>query len=102
LDRFHDQERRDPEWSEHAEKEITKIFISPDLSGVSLRQVNCRTTLCRLDVALDAGADRHQLFSDIMKRSPFSGEGFIHVDNPGDRRIEWYISRVGRRLPKFR
>ena len=58
------EESRDDAWAEAAEKRLTKRVTEMATGGVALEKVECRTSMCRLDV--DGSADVVVTFIDKM------------------------------------
>jgi hypothetical protein len=89
-------------WSIQVSEQITQAFASEELAGISLDHVECRSTLCRVEVTHD----------DPMRRGefeiwfPFKVAQFLprlvmrRVDNDdGSSSTVVYTARQGYRLP---
>lgn len=95
----------DRSWSIQVSEQITQAFASEELAGISLDDVECRSTLCRVEVMHD----------DPMRRDefeiwfPFKVAQFLprlvmrRVDNDdGSSSTVVYTARQGYRLPDTR
>lgn len=97
LDDVLGQEARDPEWDAAMQARV-QTFFQPD-SGARVLQMDCRASLCRVDIGLD---DVHAR-DELARRSPDlledGAELFGYVDSPGDLEVSLYLSRGGTALP---
>jgi hypothetical protein len=71
-----------------------------------LIDLQCRTTLCRLEVAADEveadGTSFDRGFRKLILHAPWQGEGFGHVaspDNPSPTAV-FFLAREGHALPQ--
>jgi len=97
-------EEADASWALAAESALSQVFQHEELQGLQLVSVECRSTLCRLDIAAHASvADGSSFDEDIRKlllRTPWSGQGFGRVDADGPSPTAlFFLSREGHSLP---
>lgn len=95
LDRHFAQEAEDPRWSQQAEFTLASFFQSADRSP--LQSVECRATLCQLELQPLAGEAPHQLLARLPQEPPFDGERMLQEvqDDETTDRIVVYLARAG-------
>jgi len=96
----------DPAWAPTAVASITDVFHSKEVKNLHLVDVQCRTTLCRIEVAADeAGAEGtpfNQSFRKFLLHAPWQSEGFGHIappDNSSPTAV-FFLAREGYPLPE--
>jgi len=97
LEREHENEPEDAEWSHAAEAKIDELYSTPEFQSLRVK-ASCKYTLCRLDIAyVDAQAGPLAL-QKFMETRPWSGRRVTHLDL---ERGEWsaYLVREGFSLP---
>lgn len=96
-----DHERADPAWSPEAERVITaSIDVA---SGTHITALDCRATLCRLEVQHDSELARDRYTTAVLPSLPLSSEMFFrHTEDARGTRTVTYISRPGHALPRPR
>jgi hypothetical protein len=104
-------EKEDPEWSQRAVSLWTQVFekedIKEELKGIQLRNVECRTTLCRVELTPSDPAQGAVVFeqdvSTFMHFMPWQGSGFGKIENPDGQApvAVLYMAREGHTLPFF-
>jgi hypothetical protein len=67
-----EQEPKDARWRD-LEREIAQFFQDPRLSGLEFVSVDCRTTLCRYEVALADQEALHNMLRVATEVRPFDG-----------------------------
>jgi hypothetical protein len=67
--------------------------------GAELVSVDCRSTLCRVELAHAEGSERESAVHELTMKLPFNTQGFVYVpiSNPGKSVI--YFARSGHHLP---
>lgn len=76
-------EMTDPDWSQTAESRLQNAFTGQGLAEHSLRNMECKTSLCRLDVVHQEGADMNEFRSSLRDQvSDILPAGAIR---PGDK-----------------
>lgn len=92
---FHFQ-TEDPTWSYQAVQDIETSIAAESLPGADLLGVDCRATLCQVEMVFQDTAARDQSLGMLPLLLPWSGEGHIHIDEAGDpNRIVLYVAREG-------
>lgn len=94
-------EEPDNGWSIPAEEQLTKL-VSQSTSSSSLLDVQCRATLCQLDLAYvneEAMSDFFKYFPNALAWNA-SGEITAREENNGQIRIKLFLSRDGHSLPE--
>ena len=98
-------ETADPNWAPAAETAIAEIFQHEELQALQLVSAECRSTLCRIDVAANGlGTDGSSFAEDLRKLllfTPWSGQGFgrIAPDGPSPTAV-FFLTREGHDLPQ--
>ncbi len=64
-------------------------------------RVQCRSTICRLDVEFAEQSHREQFLIDVVQILEPQAEGFAHIEDEDDLAIEVYLMRGGYTLPAF-
>jgi len=103
-------EQVDPEWSQGAETSWTEVFqkevMKEELKEIQLGNIECRTTLCRVELTPtdpDQGAVAfEQGFRKLMLFAPWQGPGFGKIENPDGQApvAVFYMAREGHALPE--
>lgn len=95
------EEGVDFQWSRATEARIGEALRSERMAGSSLINVECRRSLCRLDVAHTDGVAQDQFFEVLPLMPPFDTEGFLKRSADSERpQTRVYIARAGRTLPR--
>jgi hypothetical protein len=98
-------EKEDTEWSQRAVTAWTQVLQKEDLKGVQLNNIECRMTLCRLQLTFTAppqgDAVFGQDFTKLILLAPWPVQGFGKIENPGGQApvAVLYIAREGHSLP---
>ena len=102
-------EKEDPEWSQRAETSWIQIFrqevVKEELKGIQLHNIECRTTLCRVELTPTDPAQGTATFEEdvgkLLLFAPWQGLGFGKTKNPGGRApvAMIYMAREGYALP---
>jgi hypothetical protein len=97
-------EEADVNWALAAESSLAEAFQHEELRGLQLVSVECRSTLCRLDIAAHAavvdGSSFDEDFRKLLLRTPWSGQGFGRVDADGPSPTAvLFLAREGHALP---
>jgi hypothetical protein len=100
------REPADPAWAPAAQAAFATLFQSKEVKALKLVDLQCRTTLCRIEVAADeAGAEGTSFDQSLRKlvlHAPWQGEGFGHVAPPDSLSptAVFFLAREGRALPQ--
>jgi len=111
INQAFEMEKEDPEWSQRAVTSWTQVFqkegIKEELKGIQLRNIECRTTLCRMELTPTDPAQGTAAFEEDVSKtilfSPWSGSGSGKIENPdGQAPVAIiYMAREGHTLPSF-
>lgn len=98
-------EEADASWAPAAESSLAEVFQHEELQGLQLVSVECRSTLCRIDIAANVSvADGSSFDEDLRKLllfTPWSGQGFGRVDPDGPSPTAvFFLAREGHALPQ--
>ncbi len=79
-------------------RDALMVLGSPDASSVS---VDCRTTLCAVDLSFDDVERRDSFFRQLAASNagPFAQAFYFVADGPDDTSVDVYVAREGRGLP---
>lgn len=100
LDQQVETEPADAAWRQAAEARAAEVLARNELQGVSITQVDCGTSVCRMAVGF-AGAEAREGFVRHFEEflEPDS-EGFAHSEGEEDTQIQVYLARASTRLPE--
>jgi hypothetical protein len=87
-----EQEPKDPSWASKLEDEVQALFDDPELDHSQLIDVDCRTTLCRIEVHFDD----HEAFERLVHVSGARGPlTRLHgVSELEPNRVVTYVTRA--------
>lgn len=94
-------EPKDSEWSDNAIDSLSQAISSlQDEIDIELTDIDCRTTMCRVDFFLNSQMleDGFTQFQDIV---PWNGEMFMQVDDISSGETIIYIAREDQQLPRL-
>jgi hypothetical protein len=100
-------EMSDPEWAGAAEVALQELFQSEDVIAIALVEAECRTTMCRLELAANnapaGGPGFEEAFRALIHLLPWPGEGFSRIDNLDSESptAVLYLTREGHFLPQL-
>jgi hypothetical protein len=104
-------EKEDREWSQRAVTLWTQLFQKegPEekLEGIRLRNIECRTTLCRVEITSTDPAQDAAVFEQnvdrVMYFLPWQGSGFGKIETPDGQAplAVIYMAREGHTVPFF-
>jgi hypothetical protein len=89
----------DAEWAATMDERFGAFFGAQQLAGSRLGAVDCRSTLCRLEVSFTASGDREALIDQVSSLLEPNAQGFAHIEDDDDLEIEVYLSRQDTTLP---
>lgn len=98
YDVIFDEQRVDVSWKIAMEAELTDAFGSERLAALRLDSLECRTTLCKLEVGLDHPDDRDVLLA-ALGAPPFDRGGYFHPTDAEDGYVV-FTGRAGFSLPR--
>ena len=91
----------DPRWSPQAVDHITHVLNSDALSGTTLANLACATTLCRLEVRHDDEDSRDRFMSEIFPALGWQTKAYSQAvtQTDGGFTTVLYVAREGYSLP---
>ncbi|MBI3301221.1 MAG: hypothetical protein HYZ72_03970, partial [Deltaproteobacteria bacterium] len=93
-------EKTDPQWTSAAKLALDEVFHSEAMTGMQLVDAECRTTLGRLELALDDSTSPEDSFRKLVHLAPWQGQRFVRIDEGGSAVV--YLAREGYALPQPR
>lgn len=94
-------EETDAEWSKEAELALDQVYSKEEMEQVERVDVECRTTLCRIELFFDESAIPEEAFRNLAHLTPWEGEGFMRMDDGDKAQAVVYLAREGHSLPKL-
>lgn len=92
------EEETDITWSNDLDAQFQEVLNQPKMTGVSLIEQTCGSTLCRLELSFAASELAAEDIDDILTTTLDVGEGIINI-NEQDANAVIYLSKTGYRLP---
>jgi hypothetical protein len=97
-------EEIDSQWSRWAEDSLIETLESDEAHGFYVADLDCRTTLCRMELTSDASISPEESFRYLSLLSPWTGERFVSIggfeeDDESPLAVV-YLSRDGYKLPQ--
>src|SRR5688572_10934063 len=86
-------EPSDAGWARAAEGELRARIASIPVDGATVTSVECRTTLCRLEIDFRSTGTRDGGLRDVSRWVPWDFDGFYHPADSDPRRLMLYLSR---------
>jgi hypothetical protein len=95
-----EQQGRDTDWGRTVEGELDDAFALESFEGASLRQVNCGTTLCRVQIDTTDEMALDRVLEAIPLTPPFATNGLITRSGPPEApQLAVFFAREGHSLP---
>ena len=88
----------DSEWAEQTVAAIVEGFQNEELSSVHLIDSTCGSSLCQVDLSIDADIPIEEGMQRLSVHRPWEGQTFFSVGADGVARI--YFAREGHELPE--
>lgn len=89
----------DAEWAAGMHERFDQFFAMEQVSGSHVGPVDCRSTLCRIEVSFDDLSGRDALIDQVSGLLEPNAQGFAHIEDDGDLKIQVYLSRQDMLLP---
>lgn len=89
----------DKEWSREKNTQFVAFFARAPLAGTRVRAVDCRTTMCRIQLAHASVGDRGRFIQSFSDLAGPTGMVFAHIETEDDLDVEVYVTRDGVGLP---
>lgn len=89
----------DTEWAAGMQARFDELFANERLTGSHVGAVDCRSTLCRLEVSFDDLTGRDALVDAASSLLEPNAQGFAHIEDDEDLEIQVYLSRQDTVLP---
>lgn len=93
-------EESDSDWASSANLALHEAFQSEDMKGVALVGVECRTTICRLELSLDNSAYPEDSFYHLVHVTPWQGQKLFRINEENGEAVV-YLAREGHSLPQL-
>jgi hypothetical protein len=99
----HEAQAVDPTWSTQAQTAIEQSFqkYGAEIPEAVLLDTECRTTVCRMEVAFETDSTRDDVLMRLPHMIPWNAHGLLHVD-PQSNTVLFYVAREGERLDTAR
>jgi len=72
-------EETDPDWSSRAEDTLIETYEGDQAHGLFVADLDCRTTLCRMELTLDGSISPEESFRNLSLLAPWPGDGFVRI-----------------------
>ena len=95
-------EPRDPRWASDAGNEIRDAVSAPEFARSRVTEIDCRTTLCRLQIEHASTAARERFVVEMPTRLPSLPRAttrFLPEGDDGTSLAIMYLVRQGERMP---
>lgn len=94
------QEEKDAQWAESAQAKLSSAYSAATAKGVRFVQADCRSTMCRVEMALDQPGKQGeiQLRRLMDGPTPWSGTRFMQMDKKTGEAV-MYMMREDHELP---
>ncbi len=103
VDLYLQNEETDMAWSDQANNKITNIFASDPLQKSSLLSVDCRSTLCKLEVMHDKNYDQESFEMSMVESFAETLPRGTMIHDPARPNVSViYMARKGYALPRPR
>jgi hypothetical protein len=89
----------DTAWSRTKTEQFGAFFARPPLAGTKMKAVDCRTTMCRIELSHRSREDRASFIQHISDLAGPTGVVFAHIEKDDDLDIVVYVTRDGVGLP---
>ena len=92
-------EEVDEEWGPQAQQTLGDLFENEEMTGMYLLGADCRTSMCRMEVAFDETVSPEKGLGTLADNAPWQGEGFVRIGLGDDPSVVVYLAREGQSLP---
>lgn len=99
LDERLDTEPVDPEWKGTVSNKLTTYFAAEHAAGSSVKKAECRSTMCRVEVAHESMDAKDRFVDHVSSMLPPRSQAFVHIEANDDLDIEVYVLREGQSFP---
>src|SRR5262249_46599157 len=93
-------EKPDPAWARDTEQTLHAMFQGKESPGFFLVHAECRTSLCRVELALHETMAPEESFRTLLHRMPWSGQRFMQIAEGEAPQVVMYLAREGYALPQ--
>lgn len=100
----HSNQETDQVWATEVGAKLENLFQTEETAGMSLSEVDCRSSLCKMEIQLDSEIDKQQVQFNLMhKLTEFLPRGTVreYTDVYGQTRMLAYFSKPGHQLPNL-
>ena len=95
FSRFIANEPRDDDWSAKTEIDMRRALKRADLRGITLHSVDCRTSMCKVDIGFSSLNDKKSDLRLLHLTPPFDQASFVHMTNPEALDVTVFLKRRG-------
>lgn len=97
-----EDESIDATWALSAENQLKDRVEELKTQGIDIkiRALKCASTLCKVEIADQAGGAAAGGLRQLSQALPWNGDGYVHLDPEDPSRVLMYLSRDGRALPR--
>jgi hypothetical protein len=94
------QEKKDEKWAASAQTKLGAAYDAAAAKGVHFLEADCRSTVCKVDIALDKPnkANEIELRKLMNKPAPWHGQRFMQM-NKQTGNVVMYMMREDHDLP---
>jgi hypothetical protein len=92
-------EKHDPAWGSTAQHALHETFQKQAIPGVQMVDAECRSTLCRMELALDDSTAQDS-YRNLLNLAPWSGPSLIQIDTETGAAV-MYLAREEHTLPQL-
>jgi hypothetical protein len=86
-------------WDAAMQTRLEEFFESDMAAGSSLQRVDCRSTMCRVEVTSQSTKARDAFTQTMSHMSPPNSQGFAHIETDESLDFVIYLSRENQPLP---
>jgi hypothetical protein len=90
----------DPDWAQAAVDELDGAYQGEEMAGAEFVSVECRTTMCRMELALTGTKTAEETFRSLADLAPWEGQGFVQIEDGELGQVVVYLAREGHSLPQ--
>jgi hypothetical protein len=91
----------DPVWKRDAEAQIRERLAEQPMTGAIRTDIECRASLCRLDVIVESVDVRDDAVAALPLIVPWSFEGYYRAADDDEQHVIVYVTREGATLPRL-
>tara|TARA_R100000306_G_scaffold62586_1_gene74615 strand:+ start:9669 stop:10415 length:747 start_codon:yes stop_codon:yes gene_type:complete len=97
MDAYLGHETPDPDWSGETRGDVERSMELAELSGATLLESTCGTTLCKVKINLPADRAPEESLQRLAAQRSWDGATMFKLSGNGE--ADFYIARLGHELP---